>query len=140
MSSMFVWEDIYLTGHPKVDEQHKKLVELVNTFYELKQKKLEKNQILKVFQELATYTVNHFNDEEMLIKETGEENFKAHKIIHEKLILDVSELKIQIQVADDKSLVPLFAKMCMFLCKWLSNHILEEDKKVIDQFLKLHKK
>ena len=65
----FVWNECFITGLPKVDEQHQRLVELINGFGEglMEEPGVLLPQLEAVFAELADYARGHFQDEEALM-------------------------------------------------------------------------
>ena len=56
------------TGLPEVDEQHFKLVSILNHLASYLTKNVEEDELLKLFDELVNYTVYHFGTEEAQIR------------------------------------------------------------------------
>ena len=129
-----VWDDSYLTGDPTVDTQHKQLFKLVNELHGTivggKGPEVQ-GPTLKRF---AEYTVEHFQTEEELIAAQGYPGLAEHKAEHENLVKQVTAL---VKKFDHGELV-LPLTLSRFLSDWITHHIQDEDKRVID-WLKAHR-
>ena len=80
------WLNVYNTGIAKIDEQHKKLVQMINDL-ELTKGKENESQILRdVFYRLVDYTHYHFAQEEILMGEAEYPRTAIHKQQHKDLI------------------------------------------------------
>lgn len=130
--SLFTWNTYFQTDLTSVDEQHQKLVNLVNEFTtsfndpEDSEKKLQ-----QAFQALTTYTTEHFEDEEKLMSDTGldERHQKEHKEQHDLFKESILTLYQDALPFDSKTPPPLFE----YLVFWLSYHILGSDQKMSSQ-------
>lgn len=91
MANLYVhWEEIHQTGLAIIDEQHRGLVSLINSFF------FHKNDpfIERILVPTALMTINfakiHFLTEQQLMEESGypgvEEHLKAHEELFRKLI------------------------------------------------------
>lgn len=124
------WNSKYEIGIPKIDEQHKHLVELCNRLHEsiVADNPLEqKHQLASTLKECVAYVGTHFKDEELLMQAAGYDDFAQHKIQHDtftKKVLETSE--------DCNSQNRLAAiKFVKFLYEWLISHICYEDKRYV---------
>ena len=72
------WEDKYSVGIKKIDNQHKKLIEIINRLYYSRGNRPH-TVLGKTIQELIEYTKTHFTDEERLMRENGYPDYQAHK-------------------------------------------------------------
>ena len=77
--------------------------------------------------ELATYTIQHFKDEEGLMTSINYPALAAHKRKHEDLTAKVKELIAKFQ---DGKMV-LSVTLSAFLSDWLRHHIKEDDAALI---------
>ncbi len=128
----FIWGSYFETGLVDVDDQHRKLVELINCFGD----KLVNNEITNrdvegVLQELVSYTRYHFAEEEkMMAKYQLEQNhYDGHIAEHMNFIDDVVAIHQHRQednLADGAALLE-------FLIHWLAYHILGSDKNMARQ-------
>ncbi len=124
------WSPLFSVKNPHIDQQHKKLFQIVNEFHSAYKAKENKDYIFSVLNKLIKYTEEHFRDEERLIKASNcpQELYERHMKEHEKLIEDIFELHANLQAGEKKSLNELER----FFDKWLINHVLEEDKQYLD--------
>lgn len=91
--TLLTWnEEIYSVGIKKMDDQHKVLVGLINALHGQKDLK-DKAFVEKVFATLVQYTVQHFGDEEKIMKRMAFPDFNMHHKQHEAFIKNVSDLK-----------------------------------------------
>jgi len=119
------WKEEYSTQIPQFDEQHKKLVEIINHLYEEMRQKKGDEVLKEIFSELEEYTKEHFSDEEMMMEKHAFPELEGHKEKHSELIATLTELKQG--YADGTG--GMTAKTFTFLRDWLLNHIVEVDKK-----------
>lgn len=118
------WRDSYNTGIDAVDEEHKKLVDLIEAMYTSIRDKEPKETVEKVLGEIVEYTQIHFNNEEALMEEKEYPELEAHKAQHRSLIEEVGEYKDRLvnDFPDGRQ------ELYRFLREWLVNHIMESDK------------
>lgn len=79
---MLKWNDTYATGNQGVDDQHKKLFEMVNNFEAAVRNKTAEASINETLQFLGSYVKTHFNFEEGCMDQAkcpaAADNKKAH--------------------------------------------------------------
>ena len=123
--AFLTWNDKYSVGIRNLDDQHKKLIEILNQLYEA-MKAGKGNEILgKVLVDLITYTKTHFAAEENLMQIRNYPHFAAHKAEHDKLTKKAVELEQQFRAGK----TALSVEVAQFLKTWLNDHILGMDKK-----------
>lgn len=130
LMDFITWKSDYSVGNETLDNQHKRIIKLINELYNAYVKKIEFTDSDRMISELSEYTVNHFGEEERLFEQYGYELAEEHKKEHETFVKTLNELIAQNQ----KSPKILSLKLTSFLQKWLINHILEEDKKYAPMF------
>ncbi len=122
---MFIqWKNIYSVGVDLIDDQHKKLIELINELQEAQQSGMASLLMEDVFNRLVEYTVYHFSTEEQLFKDHNYPGAKLHNNEHEEFVNKINYLKYQAQ--DGNLLITL--KTLDFLKDWLINHVLGGDQ------------
>ena len=131
--ALITWTEELSVGVPSIDEQHKKLVNMINSLNDALEKGEADEMIVKIFNGLAAYTQKHFAYEEELFATHGYAESAAHKKEHADLITQVVELKKKLDAGD----FMIGAELMSFLKKWLTNHILGSDKKY-SRFLNEH--
>ena len=123
VSDLFVWNDRLVTGLTDIDEQHKKLVRLINTLHRAMKSRSGAEESGKILSELRDYTVYHFGFEEKLFDKYGYPGTGDHKVIHTKLVEKVTGFHRDFQ----KGKAGLSMELMDFLCDWLKDHILKTD-------------
>jgi hemerythrin len=121
------WQRKYETGIEKVDEQHRKLVDILNKLYENVVLKKDPTAIQDAMVDLKLYSIFHFTTEERLFKK-----YKYDPDEAEKHICKHHELKDEIAkyFADKKTdTIEIGYKLVEFLEHWLFSHILGTDMK-----------
>ncbi len=85
------WSEKLVTGVKECDEQHKKLVSLVNELYDAMKQGKGKEVIDKALDELVKYASYHFTTEETLMSKYGFPELSAHKREHENFKAKIKE-------------------------------------------------
>lgn len=118
------WSEKLSVGVDFFDEQHKKLIDIINKTHDSMKKGQGRTILNQVLGELIEYTQKHFAEEERAFDKHGYPKKEEHLFEHRDLIRQVGEMKKKM---DDSDLfVPVeFMEM---LRKWLSKHILETDR------------
>lgn len=119
------WKDSYSVNIREIDEQHKKLVGLINDLFDAMTQGHGKEVLGKVIQGLVDYTVFHFGTEERLFQAHGYPETAQHKAEHERFTQKVLEFK----KGFDAGTALLTKDILKFLSDWLNGHILVVDKK-----------
>jgi hemerythrin-like metal-binding protein len=122
---LIIWSDAYSVNNAEIDKQHSKLIDLINRLYNAYLDKKHDEEIKIIIREIKEYTIYHFTTEEDLFKKHKYIESKAHSEMHKSFI---DELNFLIQNYTNSPLV-LTMKTMTFLQRWLTNHILKEDKK-----------
>ena len=124
---IFPWNENFETGLPVVDEQHRKLVDLLNKLASYLAYGVEAIELNRVFDELADYAVYHFKTEEAIWEEflPEDEMSSTHVKTHQDFVVEVVRLKADM---DSLSSTLVVDKVVSFLTHWLAFHILETDK------------
>lgn len=118
------WSDELVLKVHEMDSQHETLVNKINVLVEA----LEADNFdVRLFDDLAGYVVKHFDEEEAYMEKVGFPGLAGHKLIHKKLLSDVSAYREQIE---NKSVDKI--KLKTFLAIWLKSHIKGIDKQYAD--------
>ena len=130
---MILWKDEYNTGIATIDQQHRRLVEIANDMYALLNNDLvtdKYDQIMEIINELSDYTVYHFKAEEGYMQANGYRKFLSHKALHQDFLDKIADIDAeQIDNGQNEYLRGILA----FVCDWLVEHILKEDKLIAQQ-------
>jgi len=129
----FQWNKQFETGLPDVDEQHHKLVDLINRFGELltQTENISFDDIETVFSELAAYAEFHFQDEEGLMqRERVDARFvEKHKKLHVDFLKELTRMHESVKPPQRDTAKSLLK----FLIYWLAFHILGSDQSLARQ-------
>jgi hemerythrin len=124
------WNQTYSVSVKKFDDQHKKLIELLNQLHDA-MKAGDGNTMLGItLQSLISYTGTHFSEEEKLMQANGYPDFAAHKAQHDALVKQVLELQKKYQSGGGVMTMTVMS----FLKDWLTKHIQGVDKKYGQHF------
>ncbi|PCJ85655.1 MAG: hemerythrin [Thiotrichaceae bacterium] len=118
------WKDSYSVGIDSIDQQHRKLLNLINqlqTAVDYSTGELFEREALD---ELVEYTKTHFSYEEGLMKDNDYPDFIAHKAQHEKMFKKVNEVLSEYENDKDTAM----ANAASYLKDWLVHHINGTDK------------
>ncbi len=123
--ALFQWNSaMYSVGSEKIDAQHQKLVELLNSLYEAMSKGKGNDVLGKILNELVDYTVVHFRTEEELFYKYNYPDTAKHKEEHKKFVDEVTKFKTEFDAG--RAMVSI--KLMTFLKDWLIKHIKGTDK------------
>ena len=121
---LIVWQDEYSVGIEHIDQDHKKLINLLNQFSTAYDHAMSEEYERAALKELVDYTKYHFQREEKLMAEYGYPDFEAHKAQHKNMITKVESFVKLYEEKGHESLDEVSA----FLIDWLLNHINGSDK------------
>lgn len=132
---MFEWKDVYSVKISEIDSQHKQLFKIgENLATAIKISNTETDhydEIVRLINELKSYTVYHFQHEESIMRKIGYANYENHKAEHDAFIEKISELQKQDIYINQKNAM---MNILTFLLDWISKHILKSDMAYTNQF------
>ena len=117
--ALLVWQAELDTGIDVIDQQHQRIVALINQLAEA----TTRDDQAAVLEELVDYTLSHFAFEEELMEESGYTFGPAHKRVHEMFVRRVSEYRMRFDAGED-----ITGELKGMLARWLFNHIRGDDK------------
>lgn len=110
-------------GHPKIDQQHRTLVEAYNALHNAMKQGKGKEEVVRTLKFLTDYTVQHFAMEEGLMASNGYPQAPRHKELHKDLVTQASDLLKKVE--SGQAMVSI--QVMSFLEGWLTEHIMGED-------------
>lgn len=119
-----VWKDEYSVGVKTLDDDHKKLIELVNQFKTAYDYQTSEEFEKESLNALVNYTKFHFNREEDLMEKNEYPDIVAHKKQHQQMIAEVERFVAKYNEQGHEAL----EEVSDFLSAWLINHINGTDK------------
>lgn len=123
---IFPWNEHFFTGITLIDEQHQKLVDILNRLANHIAFNSSKYELHTLFDELANYVVYHFEAEEKIWHTyLANDDFVLN---HNNDHLDFNDQLIQLRHAVEvKPRHEILSSTLRFLTRWLVSHILEND-------------
>ena len=122
-----VWNDNYSVKVVSLDDQHKKILELINDIYNAKRQNQADSKVSHALLELRDYSITHLSDEESLLKKCGYSDFEIHKKVHDDFRKESEQLlRMQRDIMGDISI-----EVLDFLKAWWTKHILGMDQKYV---------
>jgi hemerythrin len=123
--ALFEWEARYSVHIDEFDNHHKKLIQLLQKLHQSMLDGQGKVIVGEILDELREYTVYHFNAEEQQMEKHNYPEYEAHKAQHKELIKQLEDLINSFKAGESGITTDTYR----FLNKWLTNHIMNADKK-----------
>lgn len=125
------WNDSLSVRILSIDNQHKRLIDLINNFYKNIQEQTSKEKMSDLIRSLKEYTIIHFSTEEKYMKKFGFPDYEMHKAEHEKFVDRVHSFEERYKTGK----LLLTVEVTNFIKDWVSNHIMQTDKKYSEFFI-----
>lgn len=123
MTTLIEWTDEFSVGVEEIDEQHKRLIALINTLITAIEEREKRDVLEKILEEMIDYINYHFISEEKYFE--GMDNLKEHKLKHWEFVKKTNQLNRDY----GQNKLNISQDILDFLRDWLCNHILKIDKK-----------
>lgn len=123
----FEWKSEIETGHPQIDEQHKRLFVLAEAVVEPLFSSEKHQAREEALQALIDFTRRHFAYEEALMKSAGYPEERGHKLFHSSLLIELEAYRDKVCKGDNTNPVGLIG----FLWNWLIMHIHSADRQLV---------
>ena len=118
--SLMEWTERMSVGVSQFDNEHKKLVQLINDLFDAVQAGRGREALGKVLDELIDYTKTHFANEEHYLKKFEFPGLDAHKQEHDALTKQVVDIQRKYHAG---ATAMLSMEVMSFLKNWLVKHI-----------------
>lgn len=115
--------DDMILGVPAMDNQHRKLIDMINDLIAASQTGCDRQGLARVLAAMNDYIDVHFEDEEDRMEEFDYPGVVAHQKQHKIFVEKVQDFSAGFHAGDDC----LPAQMLEFLACWLIEHIKGED-------------
>ncbi len=124
--TLIAWTDVFLTNVRELDDEHRRLVDLVNLLHLAVRENRGREAVAEVVAGLIEYTQNHFAHEERLMTAHGYPDLPRHRGEHQRLTRQVLGFQPRLE---GESAGRATMELLVFLHGWLIHHILAEDKR-----------
>jgi hemerythrin len=129
--ALVTWNEALSVNIKSIDDQHIKLIQMLNEFYDNITNRSNIENISKLLISLKKYTQEHFSLEENYMKQYHYPLFNAHKREHDFFLAKVEGIEENLK----NGKLVLSLDVTSFLFDWLKNHIKGTDKKYSDFFI-----
>lgn len=123
---LFRWDRRYATGVQEIDDQHKKLMGLMNELHDAMRSGKGKEVSRSILSELMDYSIYHFRTEEKMMRERSYPEMELHIKQHSDFMIRVEDLSRRLSSGE----YMMALEINEFLKEWLSGHILSVDKEM----------
>jgi len=120
----FQWDESYATGVNLVDQQHKKLFEMINRFYSALHEKRPQEALQQLLAGLLDYTKYHFTTEEELMAKNSYLLSTDHINEHREFMVKAADW--QKRATSGQLIISM--EVTNYLRDWLVDHISKKDK------------
>ena len=123
---MYQFTEDCLIGVDQIDNEHRRLFELVNEVANLLIKNdINRSDVNAVLMELDEYAVMHFKHEEEYMQQINDPELSKQKEQHQKFVLKVREIiQGDLETKNDKETL---TNVVEYVARWLFSHILSSD-------------
>jgi hemerythrin len=123
---LMTWTEKLSVGVGVLDDDHKRLVTMVNELYDAMQAGHGKETLGRILDNLVQYTKVHFDREEKLFEQTSYPAAAPHRQEHAALTGQVLDVQRKYAAGANAA---LSIDVLRFLKTWLINHIQGSDQK-----------
>ncbi len=120
------WEPGFNLGIPEIDNQHKRIIDLINDLNKAFVENDTNQRIGKILDELSEYADYHFKTEEKYFEVSNFPLMNEHIAQHEYFISKVEDFRKKFESGQ-----PITFRLMKFLRGWLTNHILDADREYV---------
>ncbi len=119
------WSSEFSVGIEEFDDEHKKLLQLINDLYDAVQAGSGRETLGKVLDGLISYVSYHFAHEEEVFQATNYPGTERHRLQHRALTTTVAEIYDDFKLGASTTMPQ---QVLEFLKNWLYDHILGSDR------------
>jgi hemerythrin len=121
------WQPEYSVGVKELDDQHRCLLDTVNTMLIEQTDKYEAAKFSPVISSLIHYAYTHFATEERYLLQVNYPNLDQHIIEHINFIMKTLSLALRVENEEDEMRIELLR----YLKEWYCSHVLGTDRQYI---------
>ena len=129
-ATFFKWDDSLSVQIPEIDNQHQKLIEIINSLYDAFMNQALSERVNEIIKDLTDYAGYHFTTEEKYFDRFNYEKTQEHKKEHKDFVNKLEDFKAKA----DRNPKALTYEMMTFLRNWLQDHIKGTDRQYVECF------
>jgi len=122
------WQNEYTVGVKELDDQHRNLLNTINTLLEEQRDKYEAAKFSPALSSIIHYAYTHFATEERYLLQVHFPNLKQHVLEHIDFIMKTVGLALRIESSSGDE---LRIELLRYLKEWYSYHVLGTDRHYI---------
>jgi hemerythrin len=129
---MLLWSETFETGHPRIDSEHRSLINYVNQLEGMSRNTNPNREqvefILKLVEFVETYTAVHFKHEESCMVCNRCPAYQENKVAHEQFLQFFQQFKRRFKT--DGCRPDVLEELHTTCSSWIQSHILRVDMKL----------
>lgn len=114
-------------GLTEIDQQHEELFETID---KLNSEVKNQEDLWEILISIENYILNHFSSEEKQMRNLNYEDYKSHKMLHDKFAEEFKE--ISDEITDYHAGMKVLPSLKAFIELWAENHYKKADIKLIN--------
>lgn len=122
--ALFIWTNTLSTGNSHIDDDHRLLVERVNSVLECIAQRADNLALSQALDKLGSFTREHFAQEEALMRKVGYALTQAHSAQHQALLEQMDQVIAQLRAGQAIDQMALYSN----LTRWVVDHIQQYDR------------
>ena len=126
MDSTLAWNDDLALGVPVMDDDHKRILELVQALFNVLLNRASESLVNDAVLELVNHTCAHFEREERAMVENHYPEYAQHKAEHTKLTEEISKI---IALVKQENSPTISEPLLNFMAEWVVLHTKGADRK-----------
>ncbi len=126
------WNNKYCMGISIIDEEHKKLIGILNKTIDAKEHSDNKEELMEVLEEMTKFALEHFTTEENYMREFNYPEYQHHSEEHSDFFNKTIAYFDRVVNGD----YHISNELIEYLRQWLVNHIQGSDRQYMDCFKK----
>jgi hemerythrin-like metal-binding protein len=120
MADYIIWRDDYSVGNKDIDDQHKRIIGIINAVFILVKDGGSEEDFWKALDGLKQYTIDHFKFEEGVLALAQYPGLQEHLLIHRKMNARTATLFVK---RPGITITMLAEELLAMLKDWWVNHI-----------------
>jgi len=130
------WAGEMMSGNPIIDFQHKLALRMIKKLMQSLNRAGQADTFRESLVFFECYIIEHFGDEEQILREYKYPQYDEHKKQHDLIREDL--LKIKGRLASDGFSADLVNESVSILGNWLNNHFNQHDRDMINYLKKFY--